>query len=277
MRGTELTRQLNTENMMSTFKEDGAGSIAWYLYMIKNMPNQSGVNYLTTYKGVDWVTARQAMTDLINAGYVESFGKVGGSRLNHRLTSFGHRYLEEHKQEVGGEVINPTEPSELRGKKQTVAETPKFDAPTLAPKPVDRPIVKPVAAAPVEPAVQAQPARTLMKPVYEVSPTGVAKEMQPTPSNAEKVGKALQELTESDSFEAKFKELLSEILVERFADQVTAKDILDVMDRGKPGNVEQARNREVTLDSVVQDIVKLKALDPELKIGFSARDDGGVK
>lgn len=82
---------------MATFKETGIGSKCWYLSQIKNHPDQKGVNYLTNAPGIYWPEANAAIGSLLVNGYLKVVGKEDAKSKQYKLTSFGHRYLEENK------------------------------------------------------------------------------------------------------------------------------------------------------------------------------------
>lgn len=245
--------------MNNKFKQKGIGSRAWYLSMIKTNPEQTGVNYLTKFRGISWYDARDSMNTLVEEGYIQSVGTKG--RLRHQVTSFGHRYLEEHKFELDGEVGTPYTPPEekpplssLRKQPQPVEEAPAFKSPlgelkkvipkpeppkqAIAPSTADSQafakridtlskVEKPVqVVVPPTPKFSEKPQR----PVFEVSPEGVSKETMPSEQAVKQVGEAIERVVIEDGFERRFRDILADILIERFADQVTAKDILERME-----------------------------------------------
>lgn len=87
-------------------KSTGVGSLVWYLKAIKVNPDNSGINFLTKYKGVDWKTAYEAIVEMTAQGMVNANAKPGSKRINYSLTSFGHRHLEENKSAIDGLVID---------------------------------------------------------------------------------------------------------------------------------------------------------------------------
>lgn len=90
------------------FRQSGVGSRAWYIHRIKiGFPaGKTGFTYLRADSGDDgkqlsFDEIKSSMSQLVAAGYVKKHGKPDAPRSDkYEVTSFGHRYLEEHKSEL---------------------------------------------------------------------------------------------------------------------------------------------------------------------------------
>jgi len=94
---------------MSEFKETGVGSRAWYIKTIKANPDRSGFSFIRNenidgYK-LNYPLLKAHMEELTAAGYFQKQGRDDSPRVKYVVTSFGHRYLEQHKDEL--EAIKP--------------------------------------------------------------------------------------------------------------------------------------------------------------------------
>lgn len=92
--------------MTNIFKEKGVASQAWFLREIKASPNAKGFSFLSSkYLGKEGVAddvAKAGIEYLETARFIRATGKQDAETLlnAHELTSIGHRYLEEHKQDL---------------------------------------------------------------------------------------------------------------------------------------------------------------------------------
>lgn len=89
------------------FRYTGVGSKAWYISRIKLGQNgRTGFTYLrgdsvSDGKALSFDEIKSAMSQLVAAGYVKRHSKPDAPRSDkYEVTSFGHRYLEEHKDEL---------------------------------------------------------------------------------------------------------------------------------------------------------------------------------
>lgn len=103
---------------MSEFKETGVGSRAWYIQVIKNNPDRSGFSFIRNenidgYK-LNYPLLKAHIEELTAAGYFQKQGKDDSPRVKYIVTSFGHRYLEQHKAELEA----PSEPEHKYEKKE---------------------------------------------------------------------------------------------------------------------------------------------------------------
>jgi len=101
---------------MSEFKETGVGSRAWYIKTIKANPDRSGFSFIRNenidgYK-LNYPLLKAHMEELTAAGYFQKQGRDDSPRVKYVVTSFGHRYLEQHKDEL--EAIKPEPVDEKR-------------------------------------------------------------------------------------------------------------------------------------------------------------------
>lgn len=83
-------------------------SLAWWLSIIKSVSRKAkcGVNTIARAAHVNWAEANPAIKDLLASGYLEVEGNIHKS---YKLSSLGHRYLNEHP--VPDEETNEAAPS----------------------------------------------------------------------------------------------------------------------------------------------------------------------
>ena len=85
------------------FKETGVGSLAWYLQTIKNSPDRKGFSYLRKGTPLQFDAVKTAVEYLVGARYLNKNSKPDQPRNDsYTVTSFGHRYLEQHKSDLEG-------------------------------------------------------------------------------------------------------------------------------------------------------------------------------
>jgi hypothetical protein len=169
---------------------DGVGpkSRYWWLRLIKQH-GEEGVGAIGEAASVSSPTARGALDELVAGGYVSQTGGYGtGVRPKFYLSSFGHRHINE--QQVPEDAVRTGTVHTV----EHIPDAPMFEIPraepelATVPEPEEQPDIAP------EPVQPTQPSRS----THQGSPDVGA-----------------------------FRQVLSEILVERFADQVTAKDVLE--------------------------------------------------
>lgn len=108
------------------YAENGEYSKGWWLRLIKTH-GAGGSRAILPESGKSAPQVRELISDLSSAGYVEIRGKIGtGFRPTFHLTSFGHRYLEEHRAELGPE--QHAVPSTPEWKGGPMPGTKEFDA-----------------------------------------------------------------------------------------------------------------------------------------------------
>lgn len=85
------------------FKESGVGSIAWYVQQFKNNPDRRGYTYIRKEnKSVPQADELKKIVDfLVNSRYLDRKSKPDQPKSDrYTVTSFGHRYLEQHKDAI---------------------------------------------------------------------------------------------------------------------------------------------------------------------------------
>lgn len=90
---------------MATFQDSGIGSIAWYIQTIKANPGRSGFSFIRNEQidgfNLSYPKLSEAIEHLVSAGYLQRQGKPDAPRsTKYVVTSFGHRYLESHKDDL---------------------------------------------------------------------------------------------------------------------------------------------------------------------------------
>lgn len=123
------------------FRYSGVGSKAWYISRIKIgfKDGRSGFTYLRESAREDGKTLsfdeiKSAMSQLHAAGYVKVHSKPGAPRSDKwEVSSFGHRYLEEHKAELEEKPVQDTGAVKA-GVMHHVPQVPQFVPSPPAPK-----------------------------------------------------------------------------------------------------------------------------------------------
>lgn len=88
------------------FDEKGVGSRAWYIRAFKLNADRKGFTFIKEISKEDGRTLQfdriqDDVADLVGSGYLKKIGKPEAPRSDrYEVTSFGHRYLEEHKDEL---------------------------------------------------------------------------------------------------------------------------------------------------------------------------------
>lgn len=208
------------------YTQGGKFSKAWWLLLIKREGVNGGQSHLADLAGKAPYQIKPVLDELTMAGYVEMIGKGGrGFRPRYRLTSFGHRYLEEHKLEaVGAEpegTFLPTTPPP-EPVRHVVPATPRFEGPSPKPNPdyglVRKPQDRAVRGGDElpkmdDPVVLSVP--PILLPHVPVTQPAPDTETPPPPAR---------------SLKDDLRDILAELMIEKFADQVTVRELLDHME-----------------------------------------------
>lgn len=266
------------------FRQSGVGSRAWYIHRIKiGYPaGKTGFTYLRADSGDDgkqlsFDEIKSSMSQLVAAGYVKKHGKPDAPRSDkYEVTSFGHRYLEEHKSELEQRPEPKITGAAQTGVEHHVPDAPRFQ-PSIPTVPAeDRPIDR-VAKAGItlgqeiekhKAAVSKSPDSDTPEPA-SITPDTIqgeyclqcekasdggciignhlrttdpieyyrskanqapAKESTPTPVP---IQESQNKGSLDSDFTTEFRRLLGEIMIPRFAGQVTAKDILEHLEKSE--------------------------------------------
>jgi hypothetical protein len=220
------------------FRANGVGSRSWYTNRIKiGFPaGKTGFTYLRADSGEDgkqlsFDEIKSSMSQLVAAGYVKKHGKPDAPRSDkYEVTSFGHRYLEEHKDELeikpdpkvtgavptGVEHHVPKIPTFKPSIPTPVSESPKSDTPEPSSIASDTPSID---DEPMTPVFQDTPVR----PITPDPENHDSKSDEPTtPKNAN---------SDNLDFVSQLKLAAGEILVARHAAMVTVKDLLEHLEK----------------------------------------------
>lgn len=106
------------------FKPAGRFSKVWYLKVFKDNPERRGFSWIRMeHNGAPQFQAlKQLVGILIDQRYLDIHGKPDGKGSTyHRLTSLGHRYLEEHKDELVSEEIDQAQ-QRIQKKNEEIAD-----------------------------------------------------------------------------------------------------------------------------------------------------------
>lgn len=213
------------------FRQSGVGSRAWYIKRIKiGYPaGKTGFTYLRADSAEDgkqlsFDEIKSSMSQLVAAGYVKKYGKPDAPRSDkYEVTSFGHRYLEEHKDELEAKPEPVSTGAAKTGVMHTVPAAPRFNPPI----PSDRKPIIPgvqegvlagVADRPVSPSPDTNKEQGSEKPrINKLAESGLKTDDQPKNSPPAKT---------PDSFIDQLKTIAGDLALEKFADQITVKDLL---------------------------------------------------
>lgn len=97
------------------FKETGLESIAWFIQVFKKHPEKRGYSFIRNeningYTG-NYPKLTAQVEALVGGGYLQKQGKPDNPRsTKYVVTSFGHRYLDQHREEIGSDEAEPTVP-----------------------------------------------------------------------------------------------------------------------------------------------------------------------
>lgn len=209
------------------FRQSGVGSRAWYIHRIKiGYPaGKTGFTYLRADSGDDgkqlsFDEIKSSMSQLVAAGYVKKHGKPDAPRSDkYEVTSFGHRYLEEHKSELEQKPEPKSTGAVQAGVSHTVPRAPEF-RPSI-PQGVQEGVSVGVATAESSPVPE-------QRPEAQSGPETPAPEKNSPPAPAPE---PIQESPKSEildrSFSDQLRSLAGELALEKFADQITVRDLLD--------------------------------------------------
>lgn len=227
-----------------TFEETGKYSKAWWIKLVKEHGADGGMAYLRTQAhipGQEYNKCKEAIDSLVNTAYIQMLkgqqveGHTTGNSVRYKVTSFGHRYLDEHQDEL-------------------VEAEPKDELPRTA----SRPVVLPAStnhAVPVMPQLTRRiPKAGVWKDADGLTRTDhfpIDPEERPAPSRldkdelwrkAQKVAASFEDyapatedaeelltpklLLPVPQFIDQLRRLLHEVAFDKYGDQITAKDIL---------------------------------------------------
>lgn len=184
------------------FNKNGKLSRAWWLNVIKTHGHEGarGIGRATL---VQSYVIRDAIQQLESTGYIDIAGKTGqGFRPTYSLTTLGHRYLNENQAELEKAVgLEPVLGAAIDLGQEIEKHHNAVDSGKTYGVPVNPTSIfeKPVDNLPVQ-AVH-EPMQEIIEPLEDVSPN----------------------ITLRDAF----REVLCEILIERFGDQVAATEVIE--------------------------------------------------
>lgn len=206
--------------MGKPFTAAGKFSKAWWLKLIKEHGAEGGINNLAVHGDTNYPKAKPAIDELFGGRYIDLMlgtrrvlpgEPLQGKQVSYTLTTLGHRYLTEHSDElVEPERVIKAPAKPVRHMVPDMEATPTRSQREAETSLCNTLIPDAEAQAPIVPSPAPDPQPT-MEPFVMVGQGGHA----------------------PPQWMGGFKEVLAEILIERFADQVSAKDILERMSRQK--------------------------------------------
>lgn len=217
------------------FRATGVGSRSWYISKIKiGFPaGKTGFTYLRADSGEDgkqlsFDEIKSSMSQLVAAGYVKKHGKPEAPRSDkYEVTSFGHRYLEEHKDELIAKPEPAITGAAKTGVMHTVPAAPKFEPPipsdhkpSIDDEPMT-PVFQDTPVRPITPSPNTNKEQGSEKPRINKDPYPIQKPAE-TPI-----------LDKPDDLIAQLKTIAGEILYERNAGLVSVKDIVEHLEKKK--------------------------------------------
>ncbi len=230
---------------MPKFRETGVGSQAWYIKQVKENPEKRGFTYIrwsATEQGraLQFDEVSEAIDELVNSGHLKRIAKPDAPKsTRYEVTSFGHRYLEQHKDEATGIKAGPIESGRTGstaapgiGVSHTVPQNPGLiRSLPIAPEPDEPEIVVPIPPKPDRPIdrvakagislgqeIERHNAKAKPEPAKESTPTPVPIQKSPNKGS-------------SDSLIDQLKLAAGALALEKFAEQITVKDLLDYMEK----------------------------------------------
>lgn len=170
---------------------------SWWVQLVKDNQAKPGANQFVRLAKTSAGRVKDIMADLVKKGYLMVEGKTGpGQRPWYRVTSFGHRFLEEQKQALL--KLNRPDPepvgkiSDLLGQNRAV------------------PAASDSGTTPDEPDIVRHDPKAIKAPVIPITPVPGARKAS---------AKA--------DFEAIFEKVLISVLMARYAHLVTAAEIME--------------------------------------------------
>jgi hypothetical protein len=168
---------------------------AWWIAHVKQYGDGGGIQYLAEKAGTYYAKAKPAIDLLVNLKLIDM--QKAGTSVKYTVTTLGHRYLNENRDELeDAEVVAP--PQDEPEPMQPVAVTHHQSS-----------------TAPVE------KSRVPISYAFPSTQTNL-----PAPA-------AGGVLVQAPADQQTLKDALYDIMYERFADQVTAKELLDRLKGGK--------------------------------------------
>jgi len=198
---------------MTSFKDQGRLSKAWWIQVFKKHGDKGGPAVIRAYSGLtkemDAAQIQAVADELTGMGYLaRREGPVnnrnGKRSVRYEVSSFGHRYLEEHKDEL------TEKPS--AGKRHAVPSIP--DRPLAS---IPRTSESLAREDPAELEVTAPPTPVIRRTAPPATTQGVI--VPPKPKD----------------FRSEFRRVTIDILLERYADKVTAKEVMDRLEAEQNG------------------------------------------
>lgn len=199
------------------YADSGKRSRAWWLQAVKWFGKDGNKGIM---RGAEVPThqVKFAMEDLLDNGFISRTGGGRGKRdLAYHLTEAGGRYLDEHNDELEEKPSTTTTAAPGLGVQHSVPHVPEFPGARLTSPPAD-------------PATAEKP--TPDKNILRHANSGVRTPLN-TPENPEKTSKSAAAapiydpaIAQRAAFGQAFREILIEILLEKYADQVTAAEVM---------------------------------------------------
>lgn len=246
------------------FHPRGKKSIAGFLKAIKENPNRRGVAFIAELVDMHYMDVEVALNELKEKSLVKN-ESYGSKQPRYVVTTQGHRYLEAHKEDLTQTM--PQASPETKAILEAMDDEPIVAAPktsggtalpgygiehTVPDSPAPQ-LPENWIPSKQKPAVNAPivntPKKTIVLPAALPAPKKEGEHVLNLPSSMdEKAGDdSLKEETlvpiapvTNAMFRRKFKSVLSEILYERYAENVSAKDVLEKLEKLPEGEVDSS-------------------------------------
>jgi hypothetical protein len=213
---------------------------AWLEFIKVHGEEAGGVSNFAAILGTYPIKVKQAIDPLVLAGYVTMVGKPGPGGYKYFLTSLGHRYLNENEDELAEEDQAEPPPTFKEAESEPPRKRPVVPLPhqtvmlprqTPPPPPADEPEESPF----TEQEQQTQARRS--EDFWSPARVAQRSEAQQRRRDREREGAEQSSTADRSSFDL-MDAALYELLYERFADQVSAKDLVERMTQREDGDDE---------------------------------------
>lgn len=185
------------------YQPQGKRSMSWWLQTVKWF-GQDSTKGIMRGGEVPTHQVRQALDDLIGRKYVDASGPRGkGWKPKYHLTETGNRYLADNQDE-----LNLTSPPPDR--QPGAADHLTHGVPDM---PGDEPLTRLPSLQDTRPT---RPATTTIIPATDMAPKAVKPEPPIAPKPAA-----------NGNFKEEFRKALTDILIEKYGDQITAKEVME--------------------------------------------------
>lgn len=208
--------------MAALFKEQGKYSLAWWIKLVKDNGEHGALSYLRIKSGLqgdEYGHAKEVIDHLAMSGYIQLKltrppSGHGANMRSYVVTSFGHRYLNEHQDELAeAEQTAASNKAETKPKPYEVHKVPD-----QAPQPKKIPQSAPLNPRPATPSPA--PELQVEKPAAQETPPPKTPAVPLAPSPA---------TPDTADFRKQLEALAGSVALTKFGDQITARELIDAL------------------------------------------------